>query len=411
MVWVTQFGTSALDYPYEYGAITAHPSGVYVAGKTEGTFPGAVPAGGPNTFLARLDRVTGALLWVQQFGIADPFFFGAGGVGADDTGVATVANSIHSDGTYTAEVRKYNFDGTLQWARIFDSGAPPCGHPVFGLASHRGHVYLIGQTLEEWALATCEPQPYGQSFVIGLLQKLDANGHSVWQRRIKAGNPDANGGSGLRFTGAKVVHVTDLGVFVGANVRHADFAGHVDRTPPSDRSECGDPGAADNAVWKGFDGYVRRYDLDGNVVWTHQFGSSLYELVAGLGSDGSRVYAAGLTRCVVEEGVDPESGAPVDAFVVGLAIEPTTPAGRIQLIVGRVETLSDAERLSSGDFSALAGHLETALAALADSNAPVAKHALRAFVNLIAQYQHTNRLTTVEAQPLIEAANAIADAL
>ena len=142
-----------------------------------------------------------------------------------------------------------------------------------------------------------------------MLQNLDAGGNTLWQRRIKAEIPGADSGSGLRFTGAKVVHVSDRGVFVGANVRHVDFAGYVSRAPYSDRSVCSDPAFAENAIWKGFNGYVRRYDFDGNVVWTHQFGSSLYELVAGLGSDGTRVYAAGLTRCMVEEGADPESGA------------------------------------------------------------------------------------------------------
>ena len=69
LLWVTQFGTPAFDYPDQYGAIAVHQSGVYVTGKTEGTFPDGTPPGGAsNTFLARLDRETGTLLWVRQFG-------------------------------------------------------------------------------------------------------------------------------------------------------------------------------------------------------------------------------------------------------------------------------------------------------------------------------------------------------
>src|SRR5262245_29937843 len=54
VVWVTQFGTPGFDTPYQYGAIAVHTSGIYVAGKTTGTFPGGTQAGGPNTFLARV---------------------------------------------------------------------------------------------------------------------------------------------------------------------------------------------------------------------------------------------------------------------------------------------------------------------------------------------------------------------
>jgi hypothetical protein len=411
LVWATQFGTPALDYPYQYGAIALHASGVYVAGTTGGTFPGATPAGGPNTFLARVDRATGALVWVRQFGAPDPGFFNAGGVGVDDTGVAVVANSEAGPSAWTTEVRKYALGGTVQWSRVFDESAAPCGYPVFGLTSHGGQVYVIGQTYE-WRLTACEPQPYGQSYVIGLLQRLDGAGQTVWQRRIKAGLPGREGGAGIApFTGAKVVHVTDAGVFVAANVRKLRFAGDVRREPHRDRSVCGDPAAVENAVWKGFDGYVRRYDHEGSVVWTHQFGSSLYELVAGLGSDGTRVYAAGLTRCLVEEGADPESGAAVDAFAAGFAIEPTTPSGRVQLVVGQVETLSDAGQIASGDFNALITHLESALAALDRSNEDVARASLRAFVSLVENHQAGGRVPGDAAVALIGAANAIADGL
>jgi hypothetical protein len=409
LLWVTQFGTSALDLPYEYGPITVHASGVYVAGKTRGTFPGATPAGGPNTFLARVDRSSGAGLWVRQFGAADPGFFTSGGVGADETGVAVVANS-NTAGPAAMEVRKYTFDGTVLWSRVFDTTTRPCGYPAFALTSHRGQVYVIGQ-IYEWALTGCDPQPLGQANVVGLLQKLDARGETVWQRRIKAGIPGVEGGTYQRFTGAKVVHVTDDGIFVGANVKHGNFAGYVSRTSRSDRSQCGDTGAVENFLWKGFDGYVRRYDFDGNVAWTHQFGSSLYELVSGVGSNGNRLYAVGLTRCAVAEGADPESGALVDAFVVSFAIDPITQSGRVQLIVGNLETLSDAGRIASGDFGALTSQLDSALAALDGSNAPAARASLLAFVQLVENHKSTNRIPVTEADGLISAATVIAGEL
>ena len=83
----------------------------------------------------------------------------------------------------------------------------------------------------------------------------------------------------------------------------------------------------------------------------------------------------------------------------------------MQLIVGQIETLSDAGRIASGDFNALVSHLESALAALDGSEANVAKSSLEAFVRLVENYQATDRLTAAEAEALINAASAIAGEL
>lgn len=410
--WVTQFGTPAFDYPNQYGAIAVHETGVYVTGKTEGAFPGGLsPEGASNTFLARLDSTTGALLWVRQFGRPDPDFFNVGGVGVDETGVAVAHNAITGPDQTANEVRKYAHDGSLLWSKHWDQTATPCGHPIFGLTSHGGHVYVIGQTYE-WRLTDCEDQPFGVSYVIGLLQNLDPNGNVVWQRRVKAGVPGRQGGAGIApFTGAKVVHVTDQGIFIGANVRKLRFAGDVRREPRSDRSVCSDPGASENAIFSGYDGYVRHYGFDGDVIWTHQFGSGLFELVTGLGSYGGRVYAAGLTRCVVEEGADPESGALVDGFITAFAIDPTTSSGHTELIVGQLDTLSDAGRISSGDYQALTGHLESALSALAESRTTTATNALEAFIAAVESHRNAGRLAAQDAQALIAAAADVIDEL
>jgi hypothetical protein len=133
--------------------------------------------------------------------------------------------------------------------------------------------------------------------------------------------------------------------------------------------------------------------------------------VSGLGSQGANAYAVGLTRCVVEEAIDPESGAPVDAFVVSLAIDPTTPSGRIELIVGQIETLSDAARIDSGAFTAMTSPLETALAALEAGKTQVATAAIDAFVQVIANYLAHDVLTASEAEALTSAALAVASDL
>ncbi|MEL6893654.1 MAG: hypothetical protein AAFP84_18825 [Actinomycetota bacterium] len=47
------------------------------------------------------------------------------------------------------------------------------------------------------------------------------------------------------------------------------------------------------------DGFVRRYDPDGSVVWTSQFGSPTNQGVADVASDADRVYAVGTTDAAI----------------------------------------------------------------------------------------------------------------
>src|SRR3989304_644994 len=48
--WTRQFGTSSFDVAY---AVAVDGSGVYVAGRTDGTLPGEMSAGGDDAFLRK----------------------------------------------------------------------------------------------------------------------------------------------------------------------------------------------------------------------------------------------------------------------------------------------------------------------------------------------------------------------
>jgi hypothetical protein len=410
-VWVSQFGTPHFEVPYQYGAIAVDATGVYVAGKTLGTFPGEAFVGAPDAFLARLDPSSGAVGWIRQFAMPDVTNFDAGGVAVDETGIAIGAYGVRADGLDRSEVRKYAVNGDVLWAKVFDNSGLPCAFAVFNVASHAGNVYVVGQTNDS-TLTTCTPAQHEQTFVVGILQKLDSHGDFVWRRRIKGGRPDQSvKPPHTAFTGAKVVHASDLGVIVGANIRDVDFAGFTRTRSRADKSGCGDPGSLENVIFADFDAYVRRYDHDGNVIWTHQFGSGLYDLVSGLGAYRGAVYAAGTTRCVLAEDVGKAAGSVVDGFFVKLALDPQSSAGRIQLIVGRIETLSDAERVTSDEFRALTAHLETSIDALDRSQTASARNALHAFVELVDSLKATGRLSAADADPLRTAASVVGNEL
>jgi hypothetical protein len=69
LVWTQQFGTGAGDYP---NAITTDPQGnIYVAGFTNGAFPGLTNSGPPQSVVIKLNS-SGQTMWIQQFASYGP---------------------------------------------------------------------------------------------------------------------------------------------------------------------------------------------------------------------------------------------------------------------------------------------------------------------------------------------------
>src|SRR5207249_8142016 len=106
-----QFGTPDEELAFR---IAADNSGVYVAGFTAGSFPGATNAGSNDAFVRKFDT-DGNEVWTRQFGTSE--LDDAVGVAADDSGVyvsgqtwGTLANQT-SAGFRDAYVRKYDTSG------------------------------------------------------------------------------------------------------------------------------------------------------------------------------------------------------------------------------------------------------------------------------------------------------------
>ena len=399
ILWTTQFGTPQDDRPFA-GAIEERNGALYVAGFTAGTFPGEPVGEGQDVYIARLDSQTGAVLWIRQFGVRG-ITFGIGGLTVDDTGV--YAASTVSLGTAIGDpdyglFRKFDLSGNPLWSRQI-KGAVGCSLAVWGLSAHADAIYLVGQANRAFLddPVGCQPR---NSAIVGSLRKYDAaTGTLIWTRRIQAGSP--SGGDG--FTGAKIVHATDSGVYVGANATDS-FPGYLPSAPRSDRALC--PGlSSGNSFADKLDAYVRRYDSDGNVMWTHQFGSGVFDLVTGIGSDPSAIYISGDTSCSVQEDAL-YSGGNRDSFVARLTIDPATISGRVELLVGQIEALRDRGRLGPGDFVSLQVDLERALA-IDRQDATTARQALEAFIENIGRLARRGDLSTAEVDPVVAAASAI----
>jgi hypothetical protein len=79
----------------------------------------------------------------------------------------------------------------------------------------------------------------------------------------------------------------------------------------------------------------------------------------------------------------------------------------VQLLIGRIETLSDQGRLGPDDFESLVRRLETTLHALDRGNHTVAQNALESFVSTVSTLEARGTLQGSESEQLIAAANGV----
>lgn len=394
VMWTRQFGTAADDL---ISGIAVHSSGVYVAGYTGGTFPGGPGGSGTDVFIAKLAPETGNPVWVRQFGVrGSPTDIG--GVDVDSTGVYVAG--MHSTGDVNvpqAHLRRYDFDGNVIWSRQLPN-ANGYFFALWSVSVHPTGVYITGQVQEGFFGDLARGGNGAAAHIVGLLRKYDAEGNELWTRKIK-GRPD--GGQGTAFTGGKRVRVSDAGVFVSSNLT-GSFAGQL---PVGSQSDLNDCRTRFGRFYDQLDAYVRMYDFEGNVIWTRQFGSRRFDIALDLAPIGGSVYALGDSACRIAPsqtllGVR-------DAFLTRMTAAPTSLPGQIQLIVGRLETLSDAGSLGPQEFDSLVKSLEGALAALDQGDNAAAKQQLGAFVAEVNKLEGGGGLPSSEAARLVAAADAV----
>ncbi len=257
LVWTREFGTETGAIAY---GVATGGDGVYVVGEADGTFPGQAQDFSPDAYVIKFDR-DGNQIWLREFGTTETER--ALAVAADSSGVYVVGETQGSlpgqmqVGDFTKGdvfVRKYDPNGTELWTHQFGTTS---FDRALAVAVHPTGVYVVGDTGGMLPNAQAD-----SGFTNFFVRKYDSTGNELWTRQF---------GPGRHARGAAA---DSTGVYLVGDVQ-----GHL-----PDQTGSG-----------GFDAWVRKYDLDGNVKWTHQFGTGISDVAYAAAADGTGVYVAGGT--------------------------------------------------------------------------------------------------------------------
>ena len=227
-------------------------------GTTQGAFPGQTSSGQPDTYMRKYDG-NGNELWTQQAGLG-PFSldFSRAVDGAGNSYVVSNARDTAS-GNSDAVVSKYDRDGNELWARQFGSTDFDFTHAVALDAA--GNPYVVG-----WTWGALPRQTHsGASDVF--LRKYDSEGNVLWTRQF--GTADFDFAQAIAVDGAGNAYL--VGWTAGA-------------FPQQTNSGKGDV-------------FARKYDSEGNMLWTRQFGSRENEIAFNVAvDDAGFLYVVGSTE-------------------------------------------------------------------------------------------------------------------
>ena len=302
LLWTKQLGTSAND---SYGAVAVDGFGnAFISGWTRGSL-GGINMGSDDAFLAKYDTA-GNLLWIKQIGTGawDLSF----SVAVDASGNAFISGYTTGNlggtnaGNSDAFLAKYDPNGNLFWIKQFGTSADDSSYSVAVDAS--GNAFISGLTS-----GSLGGTNVGSEDVF--LAKFDPNGNLLWTEQIGTIAPERS--RSVVVDGAGNVFISGLtyGSLGGTNVGEIDaFLAKYDTNGNllwieqlgTSRDEYSFSVAVDttgNAFISGYtygilggtnaggsDAFISKYDPSGNLLWTHQLGTSGGDVSRAMALDG-----------------------------------------------------------------------------------------------------------------------------
>ena len=259
--WVRQFGTPETDGAEGIGQDAA--GNLYVVGYTWGGQAHSRGLGGYDAFVSKFDP-HGNQIWTTTFGTPTTDY--AWSVAVEKQGGLYVLG--HTRGALPGQthlgsedvfLRKLDSVGEEVWTRQF--GTELRDEPSDVEVDDKGNVYVAGIT----RLALSGQNKIGNEDVY--IRKYDSDGNELWTRQFGTTGTD---------------QISSIAL---------DSRGHIYVVGPTS-------GAFPGQTWSGkYDAYLSQFDVDGNAIWTRQFGTVDTETALDVAADGEgRIYAVGFVR-------------------------------------------------------------------------------------------------------------------
>jgi hypothetical protein len=256
--WTTQWGSDGGD---EGAGVARGASGeLWVCGRTSGALKGS-NAGQNDAFVSKLSS-EGSVLWSVQLGSAEAE--DGNQVAVDASGnaflVGTTGAKLGSDaalGGSDAFAAKIDTSGVVQWVRQWGTSSDDGAHDVVVLPG--GDLMVVGFTHGMLSGATGTGG--------GFISRLDSEGRPRWTKQLGATNTD---------TANSLALSTDNRIYVGGVTAGA---------------------MVPNAAKGMYDAFLEARDLEGQVLWTKQAGTSGNEIFLAVAVDTTgTVYGVGSTQ-------------------------------------------------------------------------------------------------------------------
>jgi hypothetical protein len=314
--WSDQFGTAGDDGP-QAGTMRARGKQIVLGGFVTGALPGQTWASGTDGFLRAYDR-KGNALWTLQFGSAGNEQVRSIAIARDGsifvTGHTTGRLADSPSGTATdAFAMRVDSDGTVRWLTQFGT---PGDEEAIGIALGSDALYISGATSGSF------PGYLNAGDFDAFVARLTFDGKIEWITQF--GTPAFDVAMKVGVKGSKIFATGHtFGAFPGETAL-GDLDGFVTSLGPDGllrwSRQFGTSGCdftngiavdAEGPVIVGSirgvfsaatgcgavtsDAAVRKYDVDGNVIWVHEFGSAAFDNINDVALKGEDVYLAGAT--------------------------------------------------------------------------------------------------------------------
>ncbi|MBL9003364.1 MAG: SBBP repeat-containing protein [Myxococcales bacterium] len=321
--FVQRFGTMSADIVA--GLASDRAGNVYVAGYTYGSFPGQLPAGKADGFVAKLGS-DGGLVWLTQLGTAEIDQLTSVVVDADGAvyaaGQTEGAFPGHTNaGLSDVVVVKLRPDGSQEWIRQFGTdqkdrtdGVPDDRSVALSLDA-AGDVYVAGST--QGSFAGESSAGLGDAFVT----RLDNTGKQIWLRQLGSVGNDAFLSLGPNPVGGVLAVGWARGPIAGQVQMGGQDALLVAFRPDGSRQFVRQIGTSyadsfeslyvtDSNIYaigstRGAfpgqslagvqDAFLMRLGLDGSTIWLRQLGTPLFDRGTAIAMSDGLLHIAGTT--------------------------------------------------------------------------------------------------------------------